>query len=111
MLRSTPLVLLLLAFGCASGQPPPATARFTFATTQSDVVEVEVLEAEVESEWCSAAFGPEWGARAYPLVVAQAIDRVPGADIMTNASFRYEIRGIPINRACVVVTGDVGRVK
>ena len=110
------LALAALApnFGCA-GRPP--ITQLSFVTTDPNALEPRVLRRQVRGEACfsrdliTATITPPWRApRAdHGEAIADAIDRTPGANVLTNVSVGVTVtQYLLFVRICAVVHGDAG---
>lgn len=109
-------ILALLGVGCAT-RP---FAKLAFVTSRTDVLEPTLIQRDVEGEYCftqdviSTSLRPPWRARLadHARAVADALESVPGANILTNftADVRVE-QYLLFQRICAVVSGDAGRVE
>ena len=109
--------LLGFALACAG---PPSVTDLSFVTPYEGVVEPEILQEDVEATWCftrnliSVTITPPWRAPLadHGRAISLAIDRVPGANILTDISVWVRIEQyLLFQRVCAIVTGDAGYLK
>jgi hypothetical protein len=113
-------VLLTVATHLAGCAAAPAVSRFTLITRVPRAVPSELLERGVEGRACftrsfvRVLLTPPWRARlADPsLAVADALARVPGANVLTNVSVRTRVEQyLLFQRTCAIVVGNAGRIR
>ncbi len=108
---------LLLASACGSPRP---ISTFTLAARSPGVVQSQVLERDVEGEWCftqsliAATLRPPWRARLADRgrAVENALEQVPGANVLTGATLSVRVEQyLLFQRVCSLVTGDAGALQ
>ena len=116
-MRGLLLLSLVLPLGCGSAPP---FAELAFVTPRADLLRPEILRAGVEGEHCfledviSVSLRPPWRARLadHGRAVADALARVPDADVLTNATVRVRVEQyLLFQRICSIVVGNAGRIE
>ena len=99
------VLIIWAATGCAY-----QTAQLSLVSPDPNLLPVDILARNVEGRWC-----PPFGdvRPQYDRAVALALDSVPGATVLVNASFQLDThysspQGI---KECTVVRGDAGRLR
>lgn len=111
------VLLLTAALGCASAAP---VTRYTFVTRTPRLVQPQLLERGVRGEYCftrnliRVLATPPWRSRlADPgAAVADALSRVPGANILTHVSVQTRVEQyLLFQRTCAIVVGNAGYIE
>lgn len=111
------LAAAALALACAG---PPPHSELAFVTTRPQAVRATLLRPGVQGRWCfhvdliTASLRPPWRARLadHGMALRRAIESVPGADVLVNASVDVRVEQyLLFQRICAVVSGDAGRVE
>ncbi len=88
---------------------------FTLASTAPNIIDVDIIERDVEGEFCRShgffsmqRFPPN----GYALATEAAIAKVPGGEIITNATYRFVRKSrMGLVEVCGRVKGNVGKVR